>query len=179
VGEGRAATRNARSQTDRPSVCSPLLGAAARSGMTLPLLGPAPDSATWAPGATPLARKQKNAGGNKKRKEGRRRKKRRKFRGHRRRCVERCRHRLGSSRPRAAVLTTDLSPPAPRGSPRTPTQSGSAPSGRVGAVAGLAAAPPPPPRSRAKKGGGCNTRTSREVTHPSTTLAQARLTAEF
>ncbi|CAJ1935500.1 unnamed protein product [Sphenostylis stenocarpa] len=25
----------------------------------------------------------------------------------------------------------------------------------------------------------CNTRTSREVTHPSTTLAQARLTAEF
>ena len=30
-----------------------------------------------------------------------------------------------------------------------------------------------------KWGGGCNTRTSREVTHPSTTLAQARLTAEF
>ena len=30
-----------------------------------------------------------------------------------------------------------------------------------------------------KRGGGCNTRTSREVTHPSTTLAQARLTAEF
>ena len=30
-----------------------------------------------------------------------------------------------------------------------------------------------------QKGGGCNTRTSREVTHPSTTLAQARLTAEF
>ena len=26
---------------------------------------------------------------------------------------------------------------------------------------------------------GCNTRTSREVTHPSTTLAQARLAAEF
>ena len=26
---------------------------------------------------------------------------------------------------------------------------------------------------------GCNTRTSREDTHPSTTLAQARLTAEF
>ena len=26
---------------------------------------------------------------------------------------------------------------------------------------------------------GCNTRTSQEVTHPSTTLAQARLTAEF
>ena len=26
---------------------------------------------------------------------------------------------------------------------------------------------------------GCNTRTSSEVTHPSTTLAQARLTAEF
>ena len=26
---------------------------------------------------------------------------------------------------------------------------------------------------------GCNTRTSKEVTHPSTTLAQARLTAEF
>ena len=25
----------------------------------------------------------------------------------------------------------------------------------------------------------CNTRTSQEVTHPSTTLAQARLTAEF
>ena len=30
-----------------------------------------------------------------------------------------------------------------------------------------------------KKGEGCNTRTSQEVTHPSTTLAQARLTAEF
>ena len=26
---------------------------------------------------------------------------------------------------------------------------------------------------------GCNTRTSQEVTHPSTTLAQARLTSEF
>ncbi|WZZ47323.1 hypothetical protein YC2023_043582 [Brassica napus] len=26
---------------------------------------------------------------------------------------------------------------------------------------------------------GCNTRTSREVTHPNTTLAQARLTEEF
>jgi hypothetical protein len=26
---------------------------------------------------------------------------------------------------------------------------------------------------------GCNTRTFQEVTHPSTTLAQARLTAEF
>ena len=26
---------------------------------------------------------------------------------------------------------------------------------------------------------GCNTKTSREVTHPSTTHAQARLTAEF
>ena len=26
---------------------------------------------------------------------------------------------------------------------------------------------------------GCNTRTSQEVTHPSTTLAQTRLTAEF
>jgi hypothetical protein len=36
----------------------------------------------------------------------------------------------------------------------------------------------PSPRS-CKRGGGCNTRTSREVTHPSTTLAQARLTAEF
>ncbi|KAF1885760.1 hypothetical protein Lal_00008535 [Lupinus albus] len=31
--------------------------------------------------------------------------------------------------------------------------------------------------SRGKKR--CNTRTSQEVTHPSTTLAQARLTAEF
>ncbi|CAJ1935532.1 unnamed protein product [Sphenostylis stenocarpa] len=30
-----------------------------------------------------------------------------------------------------------------------------------------------------KKDDRCNTRTSREVTHPSTTLAQARLTAEF
>src|ERR1700722_6334034 len=84
-----------RGPSIRPSVCSPLLGGAARSGMALPLLGPAPDSATWAPGATPLARKQKNPGGNKKRKEGRRRTKRRKFRGRRRRCVERCRHRLG------------------------------------------------------------------------------------
>jgi hypothetical protein len=65
------------------------------------------------------------------------------FGGHRRRCVEWCRHRLGSSRPRAAVLTTDLSPPAPRGSPRTPTQSGSTPSGRVEAVARLVAAPSP------------------------------------
>jgi hypothetical protein len=34
-------------------------------------------------------------------------------------------------------------------------------------------------RAAQKRGGGCNTRTSREVTHPSTTLAQARLTAEF
>ncbi|WZZ52489.1 hypothetical protein YC2023_052596 [Brassica napus] len=33
--------------------------------------------------------------------------------------------------------------------------------------------------SRFKSYEGCNTRTSREVTHPSTTLAQARLTAEF
>jgi hypothetical protein len=32
---------------------------------------------------------------------------------------------------------------------------------------------------KAKRAGGCNTRTSQEVTHPSTTLAQARLTAEF
>ncbi|CAN6470124.1 unnamed protein product [Victoria cruziana] len=33
---------------------------------------------------------------------------------------------------------------------------------------------------RDKKGGrGCNTRTSQEVTHPSTTLAQTRLTLEF
>ena len=31
--------------------------------------------------------------------------------------------------------------------------------------------------NRRKKG--CNTRTSQEVTHPSTTLAQARLTSEF
>ncbi|CAJ1935526.1 unnamed protein product [Sphenostylis stenocarpa] len=30
-----------------------------------------------------------------------------------------------------------------------------------------------------KKDDRCNTRTSQEVTHPSTTLAQARLTAEF
>uniref|UniRef100_A0A6N2LBW2 Uncharacterized protein n=1 Tax=Salix viminalis TaxID=40686 RepID=A0A6N2LBW2_SALVM len=30
-----------------------------------------------------------------------------------------------------------------------------------------------------KQNEGCNTRTSQEVTHPSTTLAQARLTAEF
>ena len=33
------------------------------------------------------------------------------------------------------------------------------------------------PRKTQKEG--CNTRTSQEVTHPSTTLAQARLTAEF
>src|SRR5512142_1296245 len=39
--------------------------------------------------------------------------------------------------------------------------------------------------ARVKRGGerdkkeGCNTRTSQEVTHPSTTLAQARLTSEF
>ncbi|CAN8319685.1 unnamed protein product, partial [Cochlearia groenlandica] len=33
--------------------------------------------------------------------------------------------------------------------------------------------------SKLKRKKGCNTRTSREVTHPSTTLAQARLTAEF
>ena len=32
---------------------------------------------------------------------------------------------------------------------------------------------------RRSKKKGCNTRTSQEVTHPSTTLAQARLTAEF
>jgi hypothetical protein len=31
----------------------------------------------------------------------------------------------------------------------------------------------------AKRARGCNTRTSQEVTHPSTTLAQARITAEF
>ena len=30
-----------------------------------------------------------------------------------------------------------------------------------------------------KKGRGCNTRTSQEVTHPSTTLAQARLTSKL
>ena len=36
-----------------------------------------------------------------------------------------------------------------------------------------------PLSARVQKGGGCNTRTSREVTHHSTTLAQARLTAEF
>ncbi|CAL5426207.1 unnamed protein product [Camellia sinensis] len=35
-------------------------------------------------------------------------------------------------------------------------------------------------KKRKKKGQkGCNTRTSQGVTHPSTTLAQARLTAEF
>ncbi|CAL9213137.1 unnamed protein product [Arabidopsis halleri] len=34
-------------------------------------------------------------------------------------------------------------------------------------------------KKKKKKKKGCNTRTSREVTHPSTTLAQARLTAEF
>ncbi|KAF9663328.1 hypothetical protein SADUNF_Sadunf17G0033100 [Salix dunnii] len=33
-------------------------------------------------------------------------------------------------------------------------------------------------RERGQKEG-CNTRTSQEVTHPSTTLAQARLTSEF
>ncbi|KAF9663320.1 hypothetical protein SADUNF_Sadunf17G0028900 [Salix dunnii] len=33
-------------------------------------------------------------------------------------------------------------------------------------------------RERGQKEG-CNTRTSQEVTHPSTTLAQARLTLEF
>ncbi|CAN8319697.1 unnamed protein product, partial [Cochlearia groenlandica] len=33
--------------------------------------------------------------------------------------------------------------------------------------------------SKLKRKKGCNTRTSREVTHPSTTLAQARLSAEF
>ncbi|CAN8319681.1 unnamed protein product [Cochlearia groenlandica] len=33
--------------------------------------------------------------------------------------------------------------------------------------------------SKLKRKKGCNTRTSREVTHPSTTLAQARLAAEF
>ncbi|KAJ9678230.1 hypothetical protein PVL29_022983 [Vitis rotundifolia] len=33
--------------------------------------------------------------------------------------------------------------------------------------------------SARKREKGCNTRTSQEVTHPSTTLAQARLTAEF
>ncbi|CAN8319729.1 unnamed protein product [Cochlearia groenlandica] len=33
--------------------------------------------------------------------------------------------------------------------------------------------------SKLKRKKGCNTRTSPEVTHPSTTLAQARLTAEF
>jgi hypothetical protein len=32
---------------------------------------------------------------------------------------------------------------------------------------------------KAKRAGGCTTRTSQEVTHPITTLAQARLTAEF
>jgi hypothetical protein len=32
---------------------------------------------------------------------------------------------------------------------------------------------------KAKRAGGCNTRTSEVVTHPSTTLAHARLTAEF
>uniref|UniRef100_A0A6N2L1L8 Uncharacterized protein n=1 Tax=Salix viminalis TaxID=40686 RepID=A0A6N2L1L8_SALVM len=34
-------------------------------------------------------------------------------------------------------------------------------------------------RERGLTNEGCNTRTSQEVTHPSTTLAQARLTAEF
>ena len=34
-------------------------------------------------------------------------------------------------------------------------------------------------KSVARKTLGCNTRTSQEVTHPSTTLAQARLTSEF
>ncbi|CAN8319785.1 unnamed protein product [Cochlearia groenlandica] len=33
--------------------------------------------------------------------------------------------------------------------------------------------------SKLKRKKGCNTRTSPEVTHPSTTLAQARFTAEF
>jgi hypothetical protein len=70
-----------------------------------------------------------------------------------------------------AALTTDLAPRAslwmPAHMPPLPTTA------RVGARA------PPSPQSRAKRGGGCNTRTSREVTHPSTTLAQARLTAEF
>ncbi|EFH38449.1 expressed protein [Arabidopsis lyrata subsp. lyrata] len=34
-------------------------------------------------------------------------------------------------------------------------------------------------QQKKKEKEGCNTRTSREVTHPSTTLAQARLPAEF
>ncbi|WZY72080.1 hypothetical protein YC2023_004320 [Brassica napus] len=34
-------------------------------------------------------------------------------------------------------------------------------------------------KKKLKNKKGCNTRTSREVTHPSTTLAQARLAAEF
>lgn len=34
-------------------------------------------------------------------------------------------------------------------------------------------------RKERRQKGGCNTRTSQGVTHPSTTLAQARLTAEF
>ena len=48
---------------------------------------------------------------------------------------------------------------------------------RAGAYAPRAA--PLPGSARKKDVGGCNTRTSQEVTHPSTTLAQARLTAEF
>ena len=36
-----------------------------------------------------------------------------------------------------------------------------------------------PVEIRKRLGWGCNTRTSQGVTHPSTTLAQARLTAEF
>ena len=34
-------------------------------------------------------------------------------------------------------------------------------------------------REKKEQKEGCNTRTSQGVTHPSTTLAQARLTAEF
>jgi hypothetical protein len=104
----------------KPRVCSLLPGGAARSVMNLRLLGPVPHSATRAPGATPLARKQKGkqSGGKQEKRKGRRRRKRHKFRGHHRRCVERCRHHLGASTFRPpSVLTTDPGEPGQRAKP--------------------------------------------------------------
>jgi hypothetical protein len=145
--------------------------ATSRAGAGLRSLGPGSNA------PRPEAKKKSNAGGNKKRKEGRRRTKRRKFRGHRRRCVGRCRHRLEFLPPSGGVDHRSVPSGAAWKPPdahavrfRTIRENRGSREARRGSL---------PPRSRAKKGGGCNTRTSREVTHPSTTLAQARLTAEF
>ena len=127
--------------------------------------GSSPSSPTWRrlPPRGEPANRRKNEGGKGKEERKRERRKRRKFRGHRRRCVELAR-RLSVNGPRVPPKFEFLQK-------------------HIYGFKPLAYSPRAIfhwlRRAAQKRGGGCNTRTSREVTHPSTTLAQARLTAEF